>query len=186
MSVSNHNIFQDWSINHHNVKGRAVMVFFRCASLVDRHIILKIVFFWYLLLYKIIIGWLFNIEISHKVKIGSNFKLEYGYGSVINGAAIIGTNCTLRHLTTISCKTLDDGSFGPAPVIGNNVDIGVNAIIIGDITIGNNVVIGAGAVVTKDVASHCVIGGNPAVILKMIYKFPLDSDSMEFHIPEIS
>jgi len=185
MDVISYNIFQDWSTNHHNVKGRAVMVFFRCASFVNRHIILRIIFFWYLLLYKLIIGWLFNIEISCKVKIGSGFKLQYGYGSVINGATSIGKNCTLRHLTTIGSKILDNGSFGPAPVIGDNVDIGVNAIIIGDISVGNNVVIGAGAVVTKDVKSHCVIGGNPAVILKMIYKFPLGEDPMEFRTPEI-
>ena len=36
-----------------------------------------------------------------------------------------------------------------APVIGNNVDIGVGAKIIGDITIADDVKIGAGAVVTK-------------------------------------
>ncbi|RZK21679.1 MAG: serine acetyltransferase [Pedobacter sp.] len=173
MIIKRNYIFQDWQSNHHNAKGRAIMAFFRCASIIERNILLKVLFFWYLLLYKFIIGWIFNIEISSKVNIGKGLKLVYGHGSVINGTANIGENCTLRHLTTIGCKILEDGSSGPSPVIGNNVDIGVNATIIGDIKIGDHVIIGAGSVVTKDVQSHCVIGGNPAVILKMIYKYPL-------------
>ncbi|MDQ1141156.1 acetyltransferase-like isoleucine patch superfamily enzyme [Pedobacter agri] len=57
--------------------------------------------------------------------------------------------------------------------------LGVNVNIIGGVRIGNDVIIGAGAVVTKDVESHCVIGGNPASILKMLYKFPIHSDLTE-------
>lgn len=168
------NILQDWASNHHNFKGRTLMILFRCASVIRHHLILRIVFFWYLLLYKFFIGWVLNIDISSKVRIGPHFKLEYGYGSVIDGATLIGAHCTLRHLTTISRKMLEDGSFGPAPEIGDYVDIGVNATIIGDIKIGNHVTIGAGAVVTKNVDDNCVIGGNPAVVLKMVYKFPLE------------
>ena len=178
-SMMRNHIFQDWNINHHNAKGRFVMVFFRCASIVNKNLILKIIFFWYLIIYKIVIGWFLNIEISPKARIGRDFKLEYGFGSVINDAANIGNSCTFRHLSTISSKILENGTFGPSPIIGNNVDIGANASIIGGIHIGDDVVIGAGAVVTKDVDSHCVIGGNPAVILKMIYKFPLGDPSIK-------
>lgn len=52
---------------------------------------------------------------------------------------------------------------GVAPVtIGNNVFIGMNAIILKGVTIGNNVIIGAGSVVTRDIPSNEVWGGNPA------------------------
>jgi len=50
--------------------------------------------------------------------------------------------------------------------IGDNVFIGVNAIILPGIKINNNVIIGAGAVVTKDIPSNCIVGGNPARILR--------------------
>lgn len=50
--------------------------------------------------------------------------------------------------------------------IGNYVDIGANAVIIGPITVGDNVVIGAGAVVVKDVPSGFIVAGNPAKIIK--------------------
>ncbi|MBC7401314.1 MAG: serine acetyltransferase, partial [Mucilaginibacter sp.] len=74
-------------------------------------------------------------------------------------------NCTLRNSTTIGNKKQADGTFGPAPRIGNNVDIGANVIIIGDIEIGDNVVIGAGSVVTKSIPANSVAVGNPAKIL---------------------
>lgn len=53
------------------------------------------------------------------------------------------------------------GSSGKV-VIGNNVFIGMNAIITADVKIGNNVIIGAGSVVTKDCLENGVYAGNPA------------------------
>lgn len=47
-------------------------------------------------------------------------------------------------------------------VIGNNVYIGNNALIMPGVTIGNNVIIAAGAVVTKSFGDDVIIGGNPA------------------------
>ncbi|MGB9274623.1 MAG: DapH/DapD/GlmU-related protein, partial [Terrimicrobiaceae bacterium] len=57
---------------------------------------------------------------------------------------------------------------GPAdcPVIGDNVDIGSNAVLLGAIRIGDNAVIGAGAVVLRDVPPGDVVGGNPARSIK--------------------
>ena len=51
--------------------------------------------------------------------------------------------------------------------IGNDVWIGARVIILPGVKIGNGCVIGAGAVVTKDVPDYCVVGGNPAKILKV-------------------
>jgi serine O-acetyltransferase len=51
-----------------------------------------------------------------------------------------------------------------APVIGNNVDIGAGAKVLGRISIGNNVAIGANAVVLIDVPDNCAAAGVPAVI----------------------
>ncbi|HAB26474.1 MAG TPA: serine acetyltransferase, partial [Xanthomarina gelatinilytica] len=54
------------------------------------------------------------------------------------------------------------------PIIGNDVTVGANVVIIGNITIGDHVVIGAGSVVVKDVPSNCVIAGNPARVIKTL------------------
>lgn len=51
-------------------------------------------------------------------------------------------------------------------VIGDNVWIGARATILKGVTIGNGSIIAAGAIVTKDVPSKCLMGGNPAKIIK--------------------
>jgi acetyltransferase-like isoleucine patch superfamily enzyme len=50
--------------------------------------------------------------------------------------------------------------------IGNDVWIGLNAVILSGVKIGDGAVIGAGAVVTKSVEPYHVVGGVPAVVLK--------------------
>lgn len=81
-------------------------------------------------------------------------------------AESIGENFTCIHCTTLGKKG------DKRPVIGDNVSLGCNVIIIGGVHIGNNVTIGAGAVVVKDVPDNAIVVGNPARILK--YK---DEDS---------
>lgn len=51
-------------------------------------------------------------------------------------------------------------------VIGNDVWIGSNAIVLQGVTIGDGAVVAAGAVVTKDVPSYTVVGGVPAKVIK--------------------
>lgn len=86
------------------------------------------------------------------------------YGSVIvNGYAKIGKNCTLHGQNCIG----NSGHDNAAPVIGDNVDIGAGASVIGDIRIADNVTIGAGAVVNKScLESNVVLAGVPAKIVK--------------------
>jgi serine acetyltransferase len=165
-------IFQDWQENKGNFKSRMIMILFRLSSLVYQHKILRYLFFWYLLFYKFLIGWVLNIGLNSGARIGKGLKIQYGFGTVISSKTVIGENCNLRQATNISCKITETGTCSAAPVIGNNVDIGVNVVIIGDIKIGNNVVIGAGSVITKDVEDNSVMVGNPAILLKKKYIFP--------------
>ncbi len=51
-------------------------------------------------------------------------------------------------------------------VIGDNVSLGANVTVIGNVHIGNNVIVGAGSVVIKDVPDNCVVAGNPAKIIR--------------------
>jgi serine acetyltransferase len=71
----------------------------------------------------------------------------------------------VRNSTTIGNKKLKDGTYSRAPIFGDRVDIGANAVIIGPITIGDDCAIGAGAVVLKDVPPRHVAVGNPARII---------------------
>lgn len=95
--------------------------------------------------------------------IGKNcFVLNHPYATILN-ANTIGDNFTCCQLTTIGNKI--HGRNDLVPTIGNNVSLGANVTIIGDITIGNNVQIGAGSVVVKNIPSDCVVVGNPARII---------------------
>ena len=61
-------------------------------------------------------------------------------------------------------------------VIGNDVWIGANVLILDGVTIGNGAIIAAGAVVTKDVEPYSIVGGVPAKIIR--YRF--EKDQIEF------
>lgn len=54
-------------------------------------------------------------------------------------------------------------------IIGNDVWIGSNALVMGGITIGDGAIIAAGAVVTKDVPPYAIVGGIPAKVIR--YRF---------------
>ncbi len=73
----------------------------------------------------------------------------------------IGNNFKTFHNVTVG------NNHGGIPTIGNDVFIGVGAVVVGDIKIGNNVSIGTNAVVLKDVPDNAVVVGNPAYIIKL-------------------
>lgn len=88
---------------------------------------------------------------------------HHPFATVIN-ADHVGYGCSFRNGTVVG-NTEKDGKI-VRPYLGNNVNVGANATIIGGITIGDNVVVGAGAVVSKSVPANCVVVGNPAYIIR--------------------
>jgi len=106
----------------------------------------------------------FNFKIFKSTNIKGGLFCFHPYASVIN-AKSIGRNFEFRNGLTIGNKANDNSYL---PVIGHNVTVGAQVVIIGDIEIGDNVVIGAGSVVVKSFPSNCVIAGNPAKIIKTL------------------
>ena len=102
-----------------------------------------------------------GIELPCEVEIGSNFVIDHFGGIVISGYAKFGDNCRIRNGVVVGLQRVDEPC---APVIGNNVDIGSGAKVLGPIKIGNNVIIGANAVVIRDVPDNCIAAGVPAVV----------------------
>ena len=101
-------------------------------------------------------------------KIGGGLRILHKSGSVITPFSA-GENLTVGQGVTIGTnKSRDYESGRHNPVIGKNVHISTNAVVIGGITIGDNVTVGAGSVVNKDVPSNCVVAGVPAKIIKVL------------------
>ncbi len=93
---------------------------------------------------------------------GKGLKIMHVGPVLINGRATLGENCSIHINTAIIAGGPDDG----APSIGNNVVIGVGAVIIGSIKIGDYSTIGANAVVTKSFdQGNITIAGVPAKML---------------------
>jgi putative colanic acid biosynthesis acetyltransferase WcaB len=158
-------LLQDWKANRGNPKGRVVLSLFRLVQVINRSMLAKIIFCPYLVFYRLFVDWGMGIELPRKLVAGKGLIIYHGQALVVNQDVIIGDNCTLRNSVTIGHKVLGNGTFSKCPRLGNNVDVGANVCIIGDIAIGNNVVIGAGAVVIRDVPDNSVAVGNPARIL---------------------
>ena len=97
--------------------------------------------------------------------IGGGVYLAHPFATILN-AKKIGKNFTCRQCTTIGNKR--DGDNENLPIIGDNVILGANVVVIGNINIGNNVVVGAGSVVVKNVPDNCIVAGNPAKIIRKI------------------
>lgn len=101
--------------------------------------------------------------IPNSLIIGGGIILSHPTSTYLN-AKSIGRNFAVRQNTTIGNKI--DGRNDLVPIIGDNVFVGANVCIIGNVEIGNNVIIGAGCVITKSVPSNTVVVGNPMRILK--------------------
>ena len=117
------------------------------------------------LLYKIlkpICEILTGIELPCETVVGSRFRIDHFGGIIISGDAVFGDDCVIRNGVTVGLR--HTGIRG-APIIGNRVDIGAGAKILGPIHVGDDVAIGANAVVLKDVPANSIAVGVPARIL---------------------
>jgi len=102
-----------------------------------------------------------GIELPCEVELGRNFVIDHFGGIVISGHARFGNDCRIRSGVVVGLARVDEPG---APVIGDNVDIGTGAKVLGRIRIGNDVLIGANAVVVRDVPDRSIAVGVPAVV----------------------
>ena len=108
-----------------------------------------------------IFSFLSGIHIARGASIGPGLRI-FHYGCiVINSGVSIGKNCTIRHGVTLGNRR----EYYDLPVVGDNVDIGAGAKVLGAIRVGNNVSIGANAVVITDIPDNSIAVGVPARVI---------------------
>ena len=101
-----------------------------------------------------------GVEIHPAAKIGRRLVIDHGMGVVVGETSIIGDDVMIYHGVTLGSKTGQRGKRHPT--IGNNVVIGAQATILGNITIGDGSLVGASSVVVRDVPAGSTVVGNPA------------------------
>jgi len=104
-----------------------------------------------------------GIEIHPAARLGKGLFIDHGMGVVIGETAVLGENCTLYQGVTLGGTSLSHGKRHPT--LGDNVVVGVNAAVLGAITVGDNSRIGGGSVVVKDVPSNATVVGVPGRIV---------------------
>jgi serine O-acetyltransferase len=105
---------------------------------------------------------LLGAELPCEAVVGRRFVIEHIGGIVVSGDAIFGDDCVMRNGVTVGLR--NRGVRG-SPRIGNRVDIGAGAKLLGPINIGDDVAIGANAVVITDVPANSIAVGIPARII---------------------
>ena len=121
--------------------------------------------------YAILKGYYRNrMVIGNNVWIGQQVFLHSAGGLVIGNNVGIGPGVkvtTSRHEERGRELSILEAPVELHPVtIGDDCNIGVNAVILPGVTIGRGAQVGAGAVVTKDVADYAVVAGVPARVLR--------------------
>ena len=149
-------------------------------------------YYWYK--YKSVVrGFIYETTLEEKSEVNKGALVYFskvGYRSKVNTNTVISNttigryseiawNCSIgprNHLYrnfTISDFIYTDKErqmfLHPQTIIGNDVWIGCNVIILAGVTIGDGAIIGAGSLVTKNIPPFAVVVGAPAKIVK--YRF---------------
>ena len=103
-----------------------------------------------------------GISLPKAATIGPGLRIWHFGNIFIHPDVKIGANCTLRQGVTIGNRHVD----GPVPVLGDNVELGAYAQILGGVKIGNNCSIGAMSVVLHDMPDGSTAVGAPARVIK--------------------
>lgn len=120
----------------------------------------------------------FYCDYGKHIRVGKRFFANFNWVVLDEALVTIGDDCFIGPNVIIytachSTNPLERNTrqeWAKPVTIGNNCWIGGSVTILPGVTIGDNVTIGAGSVVVRDVPSNCVAVGNPAKVIKCLYK----------------
>ena len=103
-------------------------------------------------------------DIDPAATIGKGVRIGHPVGIVISGKAVVGENVLIHDGVLMGTKNYEEWNSNVH--VGDNVEIGSGAKLMGNITIGKDAIIGANAVVIEDVPEGSIAVGIPARIIK--------------------
>jgi serine O-acetyltransferase len=118
------------------------------------------------ILYKFLfkwVEWTCGITLPYTVQLGRRVRIWH-FGGMVLHARSIGDEVHIRQNTTFGIARRD--RIEDLPVIGDRVDIGCGACLLGNIAIGHDTVIGANAVVLTDIPPGSTAVGVPARVVR--------------------
>lgn len=107
----------------------------------------------------------YGIDLPYTVKLGRRVVIEHQGAIVIHGCCFIGDDSIIRQGVTLGNRYLERPF--EAPKLGDRVNVGAGAKILGNVTIGDGVNIGANAVVLSDIPPGMTAVGIPAKIISV-------------------
>lgn len=160
-----HNLREDWITHERDIwrQGLWVMVVYRFGRWRYQfryRLVRAPLSFFYKFLFKFA-QTVTGIELPCETVVGSRFRIDHFGDIIISGDARFGDDVVIRNGVTIGLRR---AGLRGSPKIGNRVDIGAGAKILGSIAIGDDTVIGANAVVLQDVPPNSIAIGIPAKI----------------------
>ena len=104
-----------------------------------------------------------GVTIGVSARIGRRLVIEHSGAIVVHGLAVIGDDCIIRQGVTIGNRRMDRPM--DAPHLGHRVNVGAGAKILGAVRVGDDADIGANAVVITDVPAGALAVGVPVRII---------------------
>lgn len=108
----------------------------------------------------------YGILASPDAVIGKGLRFVHPTSIVIGMHVVAGDNLSLYQNTTLGGGRKGDVNKGNQPVLGDNVTIFANSLVLGKICIGNNVIVGANSLLLESVPDGSVCVGSPAKVIK--------------------
>jgi serine O-acetyltransferase len=103
-----------------------------------------------------------GVEIHPGAVLGRRLFIDHGMGVVIGETAEVGADVVMFHGVTLGGRSMSHGKRHPT--VGDRVVIGAGAKVLGPIVIGDDAQVGANAVVIRDVPPGAVVVGVPGVV----------------------
>jgi serine O-acetyltransferase len=140
--------FGSWSLRaapgHNPIVRKSCTLLYRCAATFVRNF--------------------YGIELPRECQVGRRLRIAHQHGIVVSGQAQLGDDCVLRQNVTIGQHVVS----GAAPILGDRVDIGAGAVLVGPIRVGDDVRIGPNSVVTTNVASGATVFAQPSRVISTV------------------